>query len=238
MKKTPFLSAIVSLVLAGAANAGQQTTVTLSDLQVLGGTPTVNITYTNPDGSGSITENGVYAGPQVNGGSMPGPFLYCIDLWHDNYIGSTYNLVTPPSTPLTFPTSFSNPDNMLGWLLTQDQSSSDSRAAVQLAMWYVIDNPGVNNPTDISFSFTGGDSTLTSDYAKLIAGIGIGQGQNYVSTETYTATFLEATTANQNLVSGGSFEITSVPEPGGLVLGTISALVLAGFYGWRRRRIA
>jgi hypothetical protein len=234
MKKMSILSVAAALVIAGTATAGQ-TTVTLSDLQVLSGTPTVDITYTNANGTGSITENGVYAGPQVNGGVTNSPVYYCVDLWHDNGIGSTYSLVTPPIPSITFPnSSYANVDNTIGWMLTQDQSTPDSRAAVQLAIWYAIDSPGVNNGNDINFSFTGGDATVVTDYNKLIAGTGIDGGANYGPSETYSATFYQALSANQNLVTGGSFGTESVPEPSSLILGAISALALAGFYGWRR----
>ena len=44
--------------------------------------------------------------------------------------------------------------------MNQPQNTVDQRAAVQLAMWYTIDNKG--------FSYTGGDSTLRTDYNALI----------------------------------------------------------------------
>ena len=77
------------------------------------------------------------------------PLFYCVDLWHDNYIGSSYT-ITPVATMAFTNSTFSDVDNRIGWLLTQDQSTPDARAAVQLAIWYTVDNKG--------FSMSSGDS--------------------------------------------------------------------------------
>ena len=119
----------------GSADAGQ-----ITDLQLFDGTsgsPTVTIDYTNADGSGNNSAY-VYADPQVSNGTT-NPMYYCVDLWHDNYLGSTYTINQVSSLAFSDST-FSDADNRIGWLLTQDQSTPDARAAVQLAIWYTVDN--------------------------------------------------------------------------------------------------
>jgi hypothetical protein len=113
-------------------------------------------------------------------------------------------------------------------LLTQDQSTPDARAAVQLAIWYTVDS--------IGFSMGTSDSTITNDYNALISFAG------YNSADTYTAAFWQAThdptnTFYQNLVSdppGGVITTASVPEPSSRVLASISILFLAVMNWWRR----
>jgi Thioester domain/PEP-CTERM motif len=212
------------------AEAGQITNLQLYD--GTSGSPTVTINYTNADGTG-INSAYVYADPQVSSGTTV-PMYYCVDLWHDNYIGSTYT-INPVST-MTFSTStYSDVDNRIGWLLTQDQSTPDARAAVQLAIWYTMDNV-VNNQL-AGFSISTSDSTITSDYNTLISFAG------YHSNVAYAADFWQAThdpsnTLYQNLVSApssGGINVGSVPEPGSLVLTGIGLLSLAGVHFWRRR---
>jgi hypothetical protein len=79
---------------------------------------------------------------------------------------------------MAFGTStFFDMDNRLGWLLTQNQGLVDDRAALQLAIWYTVDN--VHNSQLDGFSFTGGDSTLRSDYNQLISFAGYEAGVEY-----------------------------------------------------------
>ena len=135
--------------------------------------PAVTVNYTNPDGTGSNSGQ-TYADPQV----MPGtttPLYYCIDLWHDNNLGSTYTITPVSSISFANTSTFSDVDKRLAWLVNQPQNTVDQRAAVQLAMWYTIDNKG--------FSYTGGDSTLRTDYNALIGFAG------YNPTATYGAQF-------------------------------------------------
>src|SRR5277367_5100572 len=84
-----FLGAIaLFLPVIGTAEAGQ-----ISDLQLFdgtGGSPTVTIDYTNADGTGSNSAY-IYADPQVSNNTTT-PMYYCVDLWHDNYLGSTYTI--------------------------------------------------------------------------------------------------------------------------------------------------
>ena len=90
----PLLGALlVSVSLGGEAPAGQ-----ITNLQLYDGTsasPIVTVTYSGANGTGTTSE-AVYADPQVSGGTTA-PIYYCVDLWHDNYLGSTYT-ITPIST--------------------------------------------------------------------------------------------------------------------------------------------
>ena len=79
--------------LGGPAPAGQ-----ITNLQLYDGTsasPIVTVNYSGANGTGTISES-VYADPQVSGGTTA-PIYYCVDLWHDNNLGSTYT-ITPTST--------------------------------------------------------------------------------------------------------------------------------------------
>jgi hypothetical protein len=215
------LSAIaLFLAMSGAAEAGQ-----ITDLQLYDGTsasPTVTIYYTNANGTGSNSAY-VYADPQVNNGTT-NPIFYCTDLWHENDLGSTYT-INPVSSMAFGVSTFSDADNRIGWLLTQDQSTTDARAAVQLAIWYTVDN--VQNTSLAGFSYTGGDSTVASNYDTLISFAGYNSNLNY-SADFWQATHDWNNTLYQDLVSR-PFSITtaSVPEPGSIVLAAIALLSLA-----------
>jgi hypothetical protein len=218
-----FLGAIVlSLASIGPAEAGL-----FQDLQLYdgtGGAPTVTIDYTNPDGTGSNSAY-VYADPQVSYGSST--MYYCVDLWHDNYLGSSYT-ITPVSSMTFSDSTFSDVDNRIGWLLTQPQDTPDERAAVQLAIWYTVDN--INN----GFSFSGGDATLTGDYNALISFAGYNPAVNYAA-DFFQAAHDSTNTLDQNLVCApDGVGAQSVPEPGSLVLAGIALLSLTGV-GLRRR---
>jgi len=218
---------LASLGLAESASAGHITNLQLYD--GTSGSPTASISFTNADGTGSNSAY-VYADPQVSSGTTT-PMLYCVDLWHDNYLGSTYSITQVAGIPYSSST-FSDVDNRIGWLLTQDQSTPDARAAVQLAMWYAIDNkPG---PSLNGFSMSTSDSTINSDYNQLITFAG------YDSKTVYSADFWQAThdssnTLNQDLVSAGKgFNISSVPEPGSIVLSSMGLMFLVAVR-WLRR---
>lgn len=203
----------------------------LTNLQLYDGSaaPTATITYTNASGTGSTTES-VYADPQVSGGTTA-PIYYCVDLWHDNYIGDTYQ-ITQVANMAFADSTFTDVDNRIGWLLSQDQSTADARAAVQLAIWYTVDNNG--------FSMSSGDSTITSLYSALTTFDG------YNSADAYGADFWQAThdpgnTLYQDLASappGDIVPFSAVPEPPGHVLMSISVLFFAVMYWWRQRIVS
>ena len=181
----------------------------------MGQAPTATIYYTNADGTGSNSAY-VYADPQVSGGTAS-PLFYCVDLWHDNYIGSSYT-ITPVSRMAFANSTYTDVDNRIGWLLTQDQSTADARGAVQLAIWETVDNKG--------FSMSSGDSVLTADYDALINFTGYNAGTNY-GADFWTATHDQGNTLYQDLVSAptGGVNFAAVPEPGSVVLGSIALVV-------------
>ncbi len=184
---------LVYLSLGGPAPAGQ-----ITNLQLYDGTsasPIVTVTYSGANGTGTTSE-AVYADPQVSGGTTA-PIYYCVDLWHDNNLGSTYT-ITPTST-LSYPTStFSDVDNRLAWLVNQAQDTVDERAAVQLAMWYTIDD--IHTASFSGFSFTGGDPTMVNDYDNLISFAGYNSHVTY-SDQLWAATHDSGNTLYQDLIS-------------------------------------
>jgi hypothetical protein len=215
-------TAVLSLALARSAGAGQ-----ITNLQLYDGTsasPVVTVNYTSADGTGSNAA-ATYADPQVSSGTTL-PMFYCTDLWHDNYLGSSYTITSVAS--MAFGTStFSDVDNRIGWLLTQDQGTVDARAATQLAIWYTVDN--VRNAKLAGFSFTGGDSTLRSGYNQLIGFSGYNPSVQYAA-DFWQATHDPSDTLYQNLVSATepSGQASSTPEPSGIVLAGIGMLCLIG----------
>jgi hypothetical protein len=188
--------------------------------------------YTGADGTGSYSAY-VYADPQVSYGTT-NPVFYCVDLWHDNYLGSTYT-ITPVSSMNFANSTFADVDNRIGWLLSQDQSTPEARAAVQLAIWYTVDNKpdGALN----GFSMSTGDPTITNDYNGLITFSGYNPGQNYAA-QFWQATHDPGNTLYQDMVStvGTNFQINSVPEPSSLAMGGCGAIFLVAAVIWRRMR--
>jgi hypothetical protein len=211
---------LIWMVAAGNATAGQITNWQLYDGDAA---PLVTIYYTQADGTGSLSSP-AFADPQVSFGTTA-PVYYCVDLWHDNFVGQTYTINQVPT--ISFPNStFADADNRIGWLVAQDQSTVDDRAAVQLAIWYTIDNKP--NPSLAGFSMTSSDPTLTADYNALISFAG------YNPSTTYAANFWQAThdpsnSLYQDLVTAGA-----VPEPSSIVLSISSVLILAGVQFWRQ----
>jgi hypothetical protein len=208
------------LVAAGTASAGQ-----ITDMQLYDGSaaPVVTIYYTAADGTGSLSSP-AYADPQVSYGTTA-PVYYCVDLWHDNYVGQTYPINQVPG--MTFVNStFTDVDNRIGWLLAQDQSTVEYRAAVQLAIWYTVDNKP--NESLAGFSMSSSDPTITADYSALISFAGYNPSTNYAA-DFWQATHDPSNSLYQDLVTVGS-----VPEPSSIVLSMISVLFLGGFHLWRR----
>jgi hypothetical protein len=212
--------ALLWIITAGTASAGQITNWQLYDGSAA---PLVTINYTEADGTGSLSSP-AYADPQVSFGTTT-PVYYCVDLWHENDIGQTYTINQVPS--MTFVNSnFADADNRIGWLLSQDQSTVDARAAVQLAIWYTVDNKP--NESLAGFSMSSSDPTITADYNALISFTG------YNPSTSYAANFWQAThdpsnTLYQDLVTAGT-----VPEPSSIVLSIFSVLFVVGFEVRRR----
>ena len=202
-----------------SAHGGQ-----ITNLQVYdgGNSPTATINYTGANGTGSYSEY-VYADPQVSDGTT-NPLFYCVDLWHDNYLGSTYT-ITPVSSMSFSNSTFVDVDNRIGWLLSQDQSTPEARAAVQLAIWYTVDNKP--DAALAGFSMTTSDSAITNDYTQLVGFGGYNPAHNYEA-QFWQATHDTANTLNQDLVSavGPNFHQSSVPEPSSVAMGAIGLLFL------------
>jgi hypothetical protein len=208
------------LVASGTASAGQITNWQLYDGNAA---PVVTLCYTGADGTGSLTSP-AYADPQVSFGTTT-PVYYCVDLWHENDVGQTYTI--NQVSGMTFINStFVDADNRIGWLLTQDQSTIDDRAAVQLAIWYTVDNKP--NASLGGFSMTSSDPTITADYNTLISFAGYDLATNYAA-NFWQATHDPTNSLYQDLVSVGS-----VPEPSSIVLSLISGLIFVGLQLWRR----
>jgi hypothetical protein len=183
------------------------------------------IWYTNSNGNGTSSAD-VYADPQVSGGTTT-PLYYCVDLWHDNYIGQSYTITSVPSMSFADST-FTDVDNRIGWLLSQDQSTPDARAAVQLAVWYTVDNTG--------FTMSSGDPTVTADYNTLISFTGYNAGTTY-GADFWQATHDPSNSLYQDLASAptSSPQVASVPEPSGLILAGSGLLAVIGACRFTRR---
>jgi Thioester domain/PEP-CTERM motif len=221
MTKYCFMLITTSLLaFVSAAHGGQ-----ITNLQVYdgGGAPTATINYSGADGTGSYSAY-VYADPQVSYGTSV-PLFYCVDLWHDNYIGSTYT-INPVSTMSFANSTFSDVDNRIGWLLSQDQSTAEARAAVQLAIWYTVDNKAGTSSS--GFTMSTGNSTITSDYNQLIEFGGYDPGNTY-DAQFWQATHDAGNSLYQDLASapGIDFHSGAVPEPASLVMGASGLVFVA-----------
>jgi hypothetical protein len=221
MPKYCFTLIATSLItFASAAHGGQ-----ITNLQVYdgGGAPTATINYSGANGTGNYSAY-VYADPQVSYGTSV-PLFYCVDLWHDNDIGATYT-ITPVSTMSFANSTFSDVDNRIGWLLSQDQSTPEARAAAQLAIWFTVDNKPTNSSS--GFSMTTGDSTITSDFNQLVSFGGYDPGQTF-GAQFWQATHDAGNTLYQDLASapGIGFHSNAAPEPASFVLGASGLLFVA-----------
>jgi hypothetical protein len=225
-----FPAALVLVSLARVAEAGQ-----LTDLQLYDGTsnsPVVTVSYSNADGSGQNSVQ-TWADPQVSGGTNA-PIYYCIDLWHDNYLGSTYTFV-PTSSRSYATSSFSDVDNRLAWLVNQAQGTVDERAAVQLAIWYTVDN--LPSQGFAGFSYTGGDSTLRGEYNRLISFAGYDPAVHY-GAQFWAADHDPGNRLYQDLISYAEpvNHTSAVPEPGALALASLGVVGGLAIYGRRGRK--
>jgi hypothetical protein len=164
-----------------------------------------------------------------NGGSVP---LYCIDLVHDNYLGSSY-----PLTSWTNPSSFTHDAlNRVAWAAENASLAGFGPAAAQIVMWAAIDPHfqviNWNNDTALYSAYTAFVSTMNSQY---------NPSANYLSGAAFfDAVHEPSSNLNQDLVvgiPGGDIHINALgaPEPSTLVIAGLGALGLIG-YGWRRRR--
>jgi hypothetical protein len=164
----------------------------------------------------------VYADAQTatnftsNGSSIP---LYCIDLRHDNTLGSSYQL-----TAWTNPSSFSaSALNETAWAMENAGSAGYGPAAAQLLIWSFLDP----NFQVINWN---GETALHTAYNQLVS---IMTAQ-YNSTVNYLgeAQFFDAVHQPQsNMNQDLGF---ALPEPSTLVIAGLGAAGLIG-YGLRQR---
>jgi len=207
--------------LAGEANAD----LSVSNIGLYGGgttpiDPNTTIVEVQFTGSSGVW---VYGDAQTatnwtnpNGSSIP---LYCIDLTHDNFLGSSYQLTT-----WTNPNSFSSDAlNRVAWAADNAGLAGYGPAAAQLLIWSIIDP----NFTVINWN---GDSALQAAYNNMVTAMSTG----YNSHTNYSASFFDAVHQpsgdNQDLVVGA-------PEPSTLMIASLGAVGLIA-YGLRRRRRA
>ena len=216
------------LALVSAAHGGQITNLQLYDG---GSSPTATINYTGADGTGSYSAY-VYADPQVSYGTTT-PMFYCVDLWHDNYLGSTYT-ITPVSSMTFANSTFADVDNRIGWLLSQDQSTAEARAAVQLAIWYTVDNKpdgALERLFDEHGRFHDHERLQPARHASPVT-----TRPRIIEAQFWQATHDSGNTLYQDLVSaaGPDFHTNSVPEPSSAVMGACGLLFLVGIVARRR----
>ncbi len=205
----------------------------------------VTVTY-GPNGSLPGATQTTSSSPQID---TSGSFsnltpVYCTDMWHDNYLGSPYQVNPSASlsigdTPNVYlpAISVTDAENRIGWLLTHNPNPSDhgaaavdERGAIQLAIWYTTDayhSPWYLSGLGSSFSYTGGSAGMAGDYNALVSFAG------YNPDTYYAANFYSAEHDGrlyQNLVT-----MSAVPEPSSLALGGIGIILTLLF---RRLRIA
>jgi hypothetical protein len=111
--------------------------------------------------------------------------------------------------------------------MNQAQDTADERGAVQLAMWYTIDN--VPNNKFSGFSFSGGDTALRQDYNALIQFTGYRQNAPYAA-EFWAATHDSKNTLYQDMISA------AVPEPNGRTLLGVGLLAVVCLHFRHGRR--
>jgi MYXO-CTERM domain-containing protein len=151
-----------------------------------------------------------------DGSSIP---VYCIDLSHDNFLGTSYQL-----TSWTNPNSFSSDVlNRVAWAADNAGLAAYGPAAAQLLIWSIID-------PNFSVINWNGDGALQTAYNNMVTVM----STDYNSHTSYSSSFFDAvhqpSTDNQDLVVGA-------PEPSTMVIAGLGAVGLVA-YGRRRRRRA
>jgi hypothetical protein len=209
-----------------AANAGSVQNIGLYDG---GNAPIVEIAYTGNSGEwvygdAQTASNLTYS----NGASIP---LYCIDLQHDNYLGSSYQL-----TAWTNPNSYSSDAiNRVAWAIENTSLSGFGPAATQLLVWSLID-------PNFSVINWNGNGSLETAYAAIGSRMAATYNPeiSYLSNVSfYDAVHEPASYMNQDLAydpNSFSVNLQSVPEPAGVVNGSIGALGLILLVWLRRLR--
>jgi hypothetical protein len=197
-----------------------------------GNAPVVEIQYANT--GGQVVSAWVYADPQIalnNGKNLLGHYIpmYCVDLVHDNYLGSSYT-ITPWSSP-NIP-----PKNEIAWLAENAAKNADSsvnpvdyRAATQLAIWKLLD--------PANFDFWGGDSALKPLYTSLLNSSAYDPNTNYVPGANFFAAHHDGALFQDLVGAWGPpplGPLFSLPEPSTFAISGVGALGMLAF-GLRRR---
>jgi hypothetical protein len=145
--KVAILTGLILII----GNAAFATQVTLQNLQ-FGSAGYVNGTISE---SNSGLNEYVSAGElTMNNGSLP---VYCIDIYHWSYLGSTY----------TYDREYR--DDRIGYLINQTPTNAAQSAGLQLAVWELENETTATNPYSLqtgNFTATGfGDAeSLASQY--------------------------------------------------------------------------
>jgi hypothetical protein len=196
--------------------------------------PIVEIQYTGNSGvwvygDAQTAANWTYP----NGAYVP---LYCIDLQHDNYLGSSYQL-----TAWTDPNSFScDAINRVAWAIDNTTLTGYGPAATQLLVWSIIDPNfevinwnGNTGPGSVQAAYDDLDARMIAEYNPLV---------NYVAgVSFFDAVHQPASYMNQDLAVGNysaQFSVQSVPEPASAVsasIGVVSLVLLVWLRKLRRR---
>jgi len=198
-----------------------------------GNAPIVEIQYTGNSGvwvygDAQTATNWTYP----NGSYIP---LYCIDLNHDNYLGSSYQL-----TAWTNPNSFSSDAiNRVAWAVDNTALAGYGPAATQLLIWSVIDP----NFSVINRNGNTGAGSLEAAYnaldAKMIADYN--PATSYLAGVSFYDAVHQPAGNNQDLAMDPNynpFGIQSVPEPASIVTASFGILSLVLLVWFRRVRFA
>lgn len=176
----------------------------------------VEIAYTGNSGVWVYGDAQTATNVTFNGSSVP---LYCIDLNHDNTLGSSYAV-----SSFTNRNGFSaNVLNEIAWTAENAGNTGYGPAAAQLLIWSFLDP----NFKVINWN---GDTGLQAAYNQLVSQMATGyqSSTNYLGhAKFYDAAHVPSASMNQDLVF-------ATPEPSTFVIAGLGSLGLVG-YGWRRR---
>jgi len=216
--RRPYLAIGFLVLLASESTAGS--VVTNLGLYDGANAPVVEIQYTGNGGSwvyadAQTATNWTYA----NGSSVP---LYCIDLQHDNYLGSSYQM-----TAWTNPNSFSaDAINRVAWTIDNTTLSGYGPAASQLLIWSIIDP----NFQVINWNGNTGPGSLEATYDTMTSEMAAEYNpeSSYLGSVAFYDAVHDPQSTNQDLA------MDPVPEPASVVTASIGALIVAGI-AWLRR---
>lgn len=232
-----FAAALVTtLGLLGAARPVSATSIFVSNLELTNGYEIVSLVE-----NGSIVD-GNYAGQldltanigtSLDSGSTFHLYGWCVDMFHDIYLGSDSDVYTVASTS-TIDTDPGSPSGstissaqaaQITWLasygnyiLANQGPNSDFSAAVQIAIWNA----------EYGYTYVGSDSTLSNDLSNLASLYVTDPGAYPV--DPGTVAFV-----SQDSVSQGLTGIGPAPEPASFVLLAGGLLALGALH---RRHVA